>query len=294
MNAFLAESSIPVQNISQHYPQVQLVDVLRLDLLHPVISGNKWFKLQYYLADATEQKKSAIVTMGGPWSNHLVATAATCAQMGLRSIGVVRGEEPKQYSATLLKAKELKMELVFLAREEFDRGEVDATWLNPEYYFIPAGGYGEKGVQGAAGILDIPGKEYDFIACAVGTGTTLAGLISRSCREQQLLGISALKGHEELEENIQSLCTIPFHNWRILRDFHFGGYARYDSSLLQFMNEFYAKTGIPSDFVYTGKLFYAIHMLLQQDYFPSTASILLIHSGGLQGNNSLPKGVLAF
>ncbi len=294
MSAFLTESSIPLQNISHHYPQVQLVDVLRLDMLHPVISGNKWFKLRYYLADATEQKKSSIVTMGGPWSNHLVATAASCAQLGFRSIGLVRGEEPMKYSATLLKARELGMKLVFLPREEFDQGEPASHWLSQDHYFIPAGGFGEKGAKGAAGILDITEMQYDFIACAVGTGTTLAGLISRSCREQQLLGISALKGHEELEENIQSLCTIPFNNWRILRDFHFGGYARFDANLLQFMNEFYAKTGIPSDFVYTGKLFYAFHTLVQEDYFPSAASILLIHSGGLQGNNSLTNGELAF
>jgi 1-aminocyclopropane-1-carboxylate deaminase len=294
MNAFLTESSIPLQNISHRYPQVQSVDVLRLDLLHPVISGNKWFKLRYYLADATEQKKSTIVTMGGAWSNHLVATAATCAQMGFRSIGLVRGEEPKQYSATLLKAKELGMKLVFLPREEFDQGEPAANWLSHDHYFIPAGGFGEKGAKGAAGILDITEKQYDFIICAVGTGTTLAGLISHACRTQQLLGISALKGHPELEENIQSLCTTSFNNWRILRDFHFGGYARYDSYLLQFMNKFYAETGIPSDFVYTGKLFFAFHTLVQEGYFPSAASILLIHSGGLQGNNSLTNGELAF
>lgn len=294
MNAFLTESSIPLQNISPHYPQVQCVDVLRLDLLHPVISGNKWFKLRHYLAEATEQKKSTIVTMGGAWSNHLVATAAACAQMGFRSIGLVRGEEPRQYSHTLLKARELKMELIFLTREEFDRGEPHEKWRDTDHYFIPAGGYGEKGAQGAAGILDIPEKKYDFIACAVGTGTTLAGLISHACRTQHLLGISALKGHAELEGNIQQLCTTSFNNWTLLRDFHFGGYARYDSTLIRFMNEFYADTGIPSDFVYTGKLFYAIHTLLQQGYFPAAASVLLIHSGGLQGNNSLTKGVLAF
>lgn len=283
--------NVRLQDISLHYPQVQQLNVLRLDEIHPVISGNKWFKLRYYLSDAKDKNASVIVTMGGAWSNHIVATAAACREMGFKSIGLIRGEEPAAWSQTLRQASGYNMQLIFLPRHEFDQSIIPPH-LNAEgHYFIPAGGWGERGAKGAATIMESVSGNFTHIACAVGTGTMLAGL-SNACREQQLTGISALKGHPELEEQVQKLCNVHSGKWTINRDYHFGGYARYTSQLIIFMNEWFEKTGIPSDFVYTGKLFYGAHSLLEQGFFPKQARVLLIHSGGLQGNASLPRQLL--
>lgn len=293
MQVFPNGSPARIHDISAHYPQVQRVHVLRLDEIHPVISGNKWYKLRYYLDDAKGLDATSIVTMGGPWSNHIVATAAAAKASGFKSIGIIRGEEPATWSTTLQQARDFGMEFHFISRHDFDNDIIPETYRAHPYYFIPAGGRGRKGAEGAATIMDAPARDYTHIACAVGTGTMLAGLIRR-CRTQQLMGFSALKDHPELEEQITGLCGLGAANWSLNRDFHFGGYARYKPELIRFMNEWYDKTGIPSDFVYTGKLFFAFHALTEGNYFPSDAKVLLIHSGGLQGNRSLPKGLLSY
>lgn len=293
MNVFPASTKVRLQDVSVHYPQVHQIVVLRLDEIHPVISGNKWYKLRYYLAEAKEKKASTIVTMGGAWSNHIVATAAACQQMGFKSIGIIRGEEPTTKSTTLQEAVRFGMQLVFISRSQYDQNQLPSLIKEPGCYFIPAGGYGETGARGASTIVETISKNFTHIVCAVGTGTMLAGL-ANTCREQQLMGISALKGHPELEEQVSALCTSTAGKWSINRDFHCGGYGKYSAELIRFMNEWYEKTGIPSDFVYTGKLFYGSHTLLQNGYYPAGARVLVIHSGGLQGNASLPDPLLAY
>lgn len=270
------------------------VAVLRLDKIHPVISGNKWFKLQFYLEEAKQLQKKTVATFGGAWSNHIVATAAACRQNDLNSVGIIRGEEPAELSATLRYARESGMQLFFISRDDYRNKKIPEALSKEGFYFIPEGGYGEKGAEGAATILNHCEKKYfSHYCCAVGTGTMMAGLIRASSNNQQVIGISILKNNLELEENIKAL-DHGKENFRLFHNYHFGGYAKYNSGLIRFMNEFYLRNHIPSDFVYTGKLFFAIQDLIATNFFPAGSKVLIIHSGGLQGNSSLPKGTLIF
>ena len=269
------------------------VSILRIDKLHPVISGNKWFKLRFYLEEAKQLQKKTIVTFGGAYSNHIVATAAACKLNNFKSIGIIRGES-NYLSPTLLQAKEYEMQLIFISRENYKEKKTSVELITDENYFINEGGYGEKGMKGAVTILDYcEKKNFTHICCAVGTGTMLAGLVKASLPGQTAIGISVMKNNFELEENVTSLLPEK-NNFRIFHDYHFGGYAKHQPRLIEFMNEFYRQTHIPSDFVYTGKLFYAVNDLIEKKFFPAGSKVLIIHSGGLQGNASLGKRTLIF
>jgi 1-aminocyclopropane-1-carboxylate deaminase len=285
---------ITVDPISFLFENKIEVDVLRLDKISPVISGNKWFKLRYYLEEAKSQHKKSILTFGGAWSNHIIATAAVCKMQKLNSIGIIRGEEPKELSSTLLHARKLGMQLVFISRLDYQQKKIPAILQPGDYYIINEGGYGETGAKGASTMLDHCNKTYTHYCCAVGTGTMMAGLVNAVSPTQTVLGISVMKNNTALKEMIQTLVTDTGKNWKIIHDYHFGGYAKHQPALLQFMNEFYKQTSIPSDFVYTGKLFFAISDLIGKNYVPANSKLLLIHSGGLQGNSSLPGDTLIF
>ena len=286
----------PVQSLYNFHTRV---DVLRLDLIHPVISGNKWFKLKHYLSEALKLNKKYLLTFGGAWSNHIVATAAAAKARGIKSIGIIRGEEPSFLSASLTQVKENGMELYFSNREDYAAKRIpEQVYINydrDDVYVVDEGGFGEKGMEGAMEILDhVSLENYDHIVAATGTGTMLAGLINKVREEARVSGITVLKNNVSVENNIRSLLHSPSSHFRVIYDYHFGGYAKKTGTLIEFMNEWYTKTGIPSDFVYTGKLFYAVNDLIEKSYFPAGENILIIHSGGLQGNNSLPKGTLIF
>ncbi len=270
-------------------------DVLRLDKMHTAISGNKWFKLRYYLDEAKHLNKKIIVTFGGAWSNHIVATAAACKLSGFRSAGIIRGEKPAELSPTLKKAKELGMEMYFISREDYKRKIIPDNLISDDSYFIDEGGYGIKGADGAATILDFceqPG--YTHICCACGTGTMAAGLMKGKDPKTSLIAVSVLKNNLSAEDSICSLLQNRETGLTVIHDYHFGGYAKKTKPLLNFMNEFYQQTSIPSDFVYTGKLFFCINDLANKNFFEPGSRLLLIHSGGLQGNASLSKGTLIF
>lgn len=269
-------------------------DVLRIDKIHPIISGNKWFKLRYYLDEAKQQQKKTIVTFGGAWSNHIVATAAACRLNKLNSIGIIRGEATVTPSSTLLEARQLGMQLVFISRSDYKSKQLpDFILQNEDNYFIGEGGYGMNGAKGAATILDYAvQKNYTHICCAAGTGTMTAGLLLSSSKTA-VVCISVLKNNYQLEDDISHLAGSNKKSI-IIHDYHFGGYAKHNTTLLSFMNEFYSLTAIPSDFVYTGKLFFAVKDLVANNFFTPGSKLLIIHSGGLQGNNSLSKGTLIF
>jgi len=275
--------------------QVQL-DVLRLDEIHPVVSGNKWYKLHFYLQEAMTQDYDTILTFGGAYSNHIVAAAYACKTAGLKSIGIIRGEEPVNYSHTLLQAKAYGMQLHFVSRAVY-RQKNDLKALYPTAYCINEGGYGEEGVAGAALILQqVPQlQQYTHITCAVGTGTTLAGIITAALQHQTIIGISALKGYTALEIDIRNLlpqnCLQPF---TVIHDYHFGGYAKHNIQLLTYMNEVWKTHQLPLDFVYTGKALYGTEALIRSATIPQGSRVLMVHTGGLQGNLSLPAGTLAF
>jgi 1-aminocyclopropane-1-carboxylate deaminase len=276
------------------------MDVLRADLLHPVISGNKWYKLSQYLKDAEVESKRTILTYGGAFSNHIIATAAMCKERGLSSIGIIRGEKPARLSYTLRDAEDYGMHLYYNSREDYKKRIIhEDVWQQHnrnETVIVNEGGYGMRGKLGAARILTgIDLKQYSHIACAVGTGTTLAGLASSSLPQQQVLGFSVFKNNYALQEQINHLLPVHLHDkFLLFHEFHFGGYAKCNAALIEFMNEWYRQTLIPLDFVYTAKLFFGINALIKDNYFPAPSKILIIHSGGLQGNRSLMKGTLIF
>lgn len=261
-------------------------DILRTDLIHPICSGNKFFKLKYYLLDALQKKYTRISTAGGFWSNHLVASAFAAHACGLGSTGYVRGLKQQPLSQTLKDASEWEMDLQFIQRTAFQQFTSTET-----VYHIPAGGYGILGAKGAGEILSFARHiNYTHILCATGTGTMLAGLTA-AAPQSMVMGMAVLKHPELGREAGELIGSLTCH---VQHDYHFGGYARKDERLLAFMNNFYTATRIPTDFVYTGKLMYGIHDLLKKDFFPAGSRILAIHSGGLQGNRSLKKGELVF
>lgn len=270
------------------------LQVLRLDKIHPLISGNKWYKLRYYLQAALKEQKS-ILTFGGAWSNHIAATAAACKMFGLNAIGIIRGEEPAHYSATLQAAAACGMQLHFIPRAQYAAKEIPSSINTNAVYHIPEGGYGEMGVRGAATLVEgLCLTPYTHFCCASGTGTMAAGIVRVINSKQKLLAFSVLKGHHSLLKNIKELSRMEADNIMLDEGFHFGGYAKINNVLIDFMNQFYAQTSIPSDFVYTAKLFYGILARIQAGYFPEGSNILAIHSGGLQGNQSFEKGTLIF
>ncbi len=274
------------------------LDVLRLDKIDPVISGNKWFKLKYYLEDALQNGHRRLLSFGGAWSNHIVATACAARKAGLESTGIIRGEKPAFLSGALQKAQAWGMQLVFVPRETYNQKKDPAfiEQLLQQYgpsYIIPEGGAGTAGIKGAAEIgklVDLSG--YSHLLCAVGTGTMLSGLALGAAPGLQITGIPVLKGFERWRP--EGLPAAIMANMVIQTGYHQGGYAKKNGQLIDFMNGFYAQTGIPTDFVYTGKLFFSMLDLIKKDYFPSGSRVLAIHSGGLQGNDSLPPGTLAF
>ncbi|WP_290791961.1 1-aminocyclopropane-1-carboxylate deaminase/D-cysteine desulfhydrase [Flavihumibacter sp. UBA7668] len=274
-------------------------DMLRLDKIHPQISGNKWFKLKYYLEMAKQAHKTGLLTLGGPWSNHLLAVAAAAQINGLESIGIIRGEKPHTPGSTLQEISELGMQLKFINRSIYKERDALLSSLqkqHPDFLLINEGGQGEPGILGAGEILKFVQdlEKYTHILVAVGTGTMLAGLALASISNQQIVGISSLKGEERIAAGILEKFPSLQNRIKVLNQYHFGGYARHNPTLLAFMNQFYAATQIPTDFVYTGKLCYAWHELCTTDYFPKDSKILLIHSGGLQGNRSIDPDNLIF
>lgn len=274
------------------------LDVLRLDEIHPVISGNKWFKLKYYLQDAIALHKNTVATFGGPWSNHIAAVAFACKEAAIKSVGIIRGEQPAVLSETLKNAVEWGMELHFVSRDEYRKKELITQRLSDNnWYWINEGGYGLLGAKGASEIVSTVSLSlYTHIIAAVGTGTMLAGLVSATGNAQKVIGISSMKGNESLQKQVLHLTEEQKQaaSFQIIHDYHFGGYGKHPSHLIDFINEIYSEHQLPLDIVYTGKTFYAIKDLTKKDFFEPGSRLLMIHSGGLQGNCSLHDKVLVF
>ncbi|MFM2362119.1 MAG: hypothetical protein RLZZ316_1021 [Bacteroidota bacterium] len=276
------------------------IDILRLDAIHPVVSGNKWFKLRYYLQTANEKGCTQLLTFGGAHSNHIVATASAAKEMAMDSIGIIRGEAPAHYSAALTDAQNMGMQLQFVSRDAYAQKEsphfiTALQTQNPNALLIPEGGSGPLGIAGAATILQtIDTRPYTHIACAMGTGTMLAGLAINLLPHQQLIGIPVLKGFNQWLATQTILNPQLLHQVHLYHNYHFGGYAKKNERLIHFMNQLYQQTGLPTDFVYTAKLLYAVIDLFEHEILLPSHRLLVVHSGGLQGNRSLPKGLLAY
>ena len=279
----------PIQPInSDLYSQAGVeVFIKRDDLIDSEISGNKWRKLKYNLIEAQNQGYKNILTFGGAFSNHIAATAAACKRFGFNSIGIIRGEElNKDSNDTLRKAANDGMQLEFVSRSDYKRRE-DENWINTlkekhQAYIIPEGGSNSLAVKGMIEAVNEIDIEFDYISTPVGTGGTMAGLISGLKPNQRAIGISSLKGESYLEDLIKELVG-DRPNWTLNHQYHFGGYAKFDSHLVEFINEFYSQKQIPLEPIYTGKMMFALEDLIRQDFFPKGSRIICLHTGGLQG-----------
>ena len=277
---------IPYQTLQ--LPQPVQLTIKRLDLIHPQISGNKFFKLKYNLLAAQQQGFSQVLTFGGAFSNHIAATAFAAQHFGFQSIGMIRGEElaSQQFNPTLQAAHDLGMQLNFVSRSEY-RLRHQVEYLQqlqqqyPQAFIIPEGGSNALAIQGTQEILCPDDLEnYDVICCAVGTGGTLAGIIESSSEQQHVLGFSALKG-DFLKHDIQQWTDKS--NWSLTDAYCCGGYAKITPKLLQFMQQFEQQHHIPLEQVYTAKMMMGILDLIQHHHFSAHTRILAIHTGGLQG-----------
>ncbi len=275
---------LEARNISLH--------IKREDLLHPEISGNKFRKLKYNLTKAREQKKKTLLTFGGAYSNHIAAVAAAGHYMGFSTIGIIRGEELEDdIHITLLKNPTLRyatskgMKLKFVSRENYRR-KSETEYIETlrsqlgDFFLLPEGGTNHLAVRGCEEILGRNDFEFDHICCPVGTGGTVAGLINSANPSQTVLGFPVLRGDFLIEE-IRKYTTAQ--NWKLITDYHFGGYAKISEELINFINDFHTKYHIPLDPVYTGKMIFGIFDLLEKGYFSQNSRILAIHTGGLQG-----------
>ena len=276
------------------------VSMLRLDKIHPEISGNKIFKLHYFLEEAIASSHKTIITFGGAWSNHLSATAYACSISGVKSIGFVRGEEPKSYSHTLRFCSEKGMQLQFISRDLFKNIGTREFIDNLKNTFgahtlIPEGGFSIFGASGAEKITSlITNKNYTHVCCPIGTATTFAGIINGVPDNIKVMGFSVLKNLYDISDRLKTLKVDPSRNFIFNGGYHFGGYAKKTDELIMFINQFYEGNKIPLDFVYTGKMMFGTDDLISKDYFARGSNILCIHTGGLQGNQSLPAGTLNF
>lgn len=268
--------------------------VRREDLLHPEVSGNKFRKLKYNIEAAKARGCKQLLTFGGAYSNHIAATAAVGRILGIQTIGVIRGEEIATCyldNPTLKKAEEDGMRFKFVSRTEY-RTKNSVVFLSKleeefgEFYLVPEGGTNTEAIRGTEEILQEEDIIYDYVCCAVGTGGTIAGIINRSFSHQLIMGFPALKG-DFLQEEIGKYTTKE--NWMLQTAYHFGGYAKYNADLLEFIRDFEQKTAILLDPIYTGKLLFGIFDLIEQGQFKNNSKILAIHTGGLQGWNEKIK-----
>ena len=264
------------------------LEVKREDLLHPIISGNKFRKLKYNLKEARRLEYDTLLTFGGAYSNHILATACAGSEIGLKTIGIIRGEELDvswEENPTLKKARSYGMQFKFVSRAEYRR-RYDPSWQariasDPgSVYILPEGGSNSLGVKGCMEILEKRDDRFDLICCAVGTGATLAGLAESCKAHQHILGFSALKG-DFLREDIRNFTSQS--NWTLETSYHFGGYAKASETLVNFINSFRKETGILLDPIYTGKLFFGIFDWISQGKIRKGSKILVVHTGGLQG-----------
>jgi 1-aminocyclopropane-1-carboxylate deaminase len=265
----------------------------REDEIHPFVSGNKFRKLKYNLEEAILQKKQTLLTFGGAFSNHIVATAVAGNQNGFKTIGVIRGQElglnlskTLENNSTLREASKNGMQFEFVSREIY-REKSSEEFLNQlkekhrDFYLIPEGGTNDLAIKGCEEILTKNDTNFDYICCSVGTGGTISGLINSIKEHQKIIGFPALKG-DFLKDEISSLAK-PSSNWSLQTNFHFGGYGKINSELIRFINQFKEETGILLDPIYTGKMMFGLLDLIQKDKFPINSKILAIHTGGIQG-----------
>ncbi len=270
----------------------------RDDLLSTHYPGNKFYKLFFNIQYALENHYDAIVTFGGPWSNHIHAVAAAAKEYALQTVGIIRGHRPKVLTATLEDAQANGMRLLFLDRKHYQEKNITPLLPilerdYPHFFLIPEGGNNDKGIEGCqilgqalSATLASSNAISKTICCAVGTGATLTGVISGVTDDIHCLGFSVLKGDDTLTKTITEQLTAlscDRSNWRIEHGYHHGGYAKTTPELLYFMRQIEQENQLSLDQVYSAKMLWGISQLALQDYWEPGSRIEIIHGGGLQG-----------
>jgi 1-aminocyclopropane-1-carboxylate deaminase len=270
--------------------------IKRDDRLHPIISGNKWRKLRYILEDALLGGAHTLISIGGTYSNHLHALAYAGKQLGLQTIGYVRGEQTEQLTPTLQDCRNWGMELRFVSRSAYRqlrqyRNPYDLPDIRPGQYWLPEGGAQPLALKGVAELVEEIGMLFDVLCLPCGTGTTLAGCVAALGGAKTAIGFAALKNADFLRGEVESLLPSPYTNWQINLQYHFGGFAKTTPELLEFIRRFELMQKIPLEPVYTGKMMYGLYDMIARGCFHSGQRIIAIHTGGLQGKRgfNLPE-----
>lgn len=284
--------------------------ILRTDLNHPHISGNKLFKLKYNLLEAEKNGIKTLLTFGGAFSNHISATAAAGKEYGFNTIGIIRGEAYPELNPTLQFAVECGMELHYVSRILYRNKKELYEYVNQQFsqerfYLIPEGGSNDLGVLGCKEITGYINTDFDYVCSPCGTGATIAGIIMSLKGNQKAIGFQILKAEgyikNEVEEwlkkqpaiatasdfigsEIGTDSAIAQNNRSINEDYHFGGYAKNQTELTGFINWFEQTNHVPLDFIYTGKMMFGIYDMIGKGFFKKGETIVAVHTGGLQGN----------
>jgi len=293
----------PSPLVELHHPLFDKFDVRvsikRDDLIHPIISGNKWRKLKYNLLTAKSNAKEGIVSFGGAYSNHIHALAYACKLKGLKSVGTIRGEPHYSDNATLSQAASFGMTFDFVSRKEY-RERAEPMYLQqlqkkyPNYLIVPEGGSNQLALQGVSEVVTELKQQtnWDYLLTPVGSGGTIAGLLSAADQGSQVIGVSVLKQEGYLEQEVCALLAtigVQAKNWQVVNQYHCGGYAKFTQKDQQQMIEFAKQLDIPLEPIYSGKLILAFFDMLQNHYFQPNSHIILLHTGGLQGLKGLAE-----
>ncbi len=279
------------------------VSVLRDDLNHPIIQGNKFWKLKYNISNAQKKGNSTILTFGGAYSNHILAVAQAGKEFGFKTIGIIRGEENLPLNFTLKTATELGMQLQYIDRTTYKIKHTQdfKDYLRNIYgafYLIPEGGTNYYAVNGCMEIIK-DSSLYDYVCCPIGTGGTISGITIANKNQSKVIGFPALKNGDFLKDEVHSqinsvtqdeeLTDILMESFSLQTDYHFGGYAKINDELINFVREFNSIHGFKWDLIYNGKMAFGVFDLIKKNHFPKGSKILLVHTGGLQGINGLEE-----
>ena len=276
------------QIFSERYLNNEIeVFIKRLDLIDPFISGNRLFKLKHNVDRALLEEKNMLITFGGAFSNHILATAAYAKKKNIDCLAIVRGEEYSELNPLLTLAKEYGTNFCFVSRKEYAKRN-DNNYISElirkykKAFIVPEGGNNKLGVSGAEEILEKQDKSFDYIICPIGTGATLSGIVNSSKKTQKVIGVNCV--NETIYINKKISQKTNKNNWEIINEFNFGGFAKFDNLLTEYLKKFKLNYNITLDLNYTAKMFFGFEKLIERRYFQRKSKVLLIHTGGIYGN----------
>ncbi len=270
----------------------------REDLLHKTISGNKWRKLKYNLLQAEKDDQNTLLTFGGAYSNHIHATSGAGKIFGFKTIGVIRGEEHLPLNSTLASAINNGMEIHYVDRTSY-REKREEYFIDKmydkfgEFYLVPEGGTNNLAVKGCTEIIDDIDIEFDYVFSGCGTGGTFSGLVCGLDGKKKAFGVSALKGadflNNEINGYIKNYSGNDYNNWELKLDYHFGGFAKIKKDLIEYMHEFEKENNILLEYIYTSKMIFAIYDMIKNGELKKGSRVIALHTGGLQGREGMEK-----